>query len=102
MNPKTKCYRAIPHKTENPDIGKWELIDMNYLYNGVKLPALPEWDKETYPYAVIRTAGTDYGGNTRYDLRAFSTPFVFRLNTNYNYYSAYFQRKPLDQEHLIG
>lgn len=25
----------------------------NYLYNGVELPALPEWDKETYPYAVI-------------------------------------------------
>ena len=26
---------------------------MNYLYNGVELPALPEWDKEKYPYAVI-------------------------------------------------
>lgn len=26
----------------------------NYLYNGVKLPALPEWDKETYPYAYIQ------------------------------------------------
>lgn len=25
-----------------------------YLYNGVRLPALPEWDKEKYPYAVIR------------------------------------------------
>lgn len=25
-----------------------------YLYNGVRLPKLPEWDKETYPYAVIR------------------------------------------------
>lgn len=25
----------------------------NYLYNGVELPALPEWDKETYPYAYI-------------------------------------------------
>ena len=24
-----------------------------WLYNGVRLPALPEWDKETYPYAVI-------------------------------------------------
>lgn len=23
------------------------------LYNGVKLPTLPEWDKETYPYAYI-------------------------------------------------
>lgn len=26
---------------------------MNYLYNGVELPELPEWDKETYPYCVI-------------------------------------------------
>lgn len=25
----------------------------NYLYNGVELPALPEWDKEKYPYAAI-------------------------------------------------
>ena len=24
-----------------------------YLYNGVELPALPEWDKEKYPYACI-------------------------------------------------
>ncbi len=29
----------------------------NYLYNGVKLPALPEWDKETYPYALITVDG---------------------------------------------
>ncbi len=24
-----------------------------YLYNGVRLQPLPEWDKETYPYATI-------------------------------------------------
>lgn len=24
-----------------------------YLYNGVRLPKLPEWDREMYPYAVI-------------------------------------------------
>ena len=24
-----------------------------YLYNGIRLPALPEWDREKYPYAVI-------------------------------------------------
>lgn len=30
-----------------------------YLYNGVRLPALPEWDKETYPYAAIVYAGKD-------------------------------------------
>lgn len=27
----------------------------NYLYNGVELPALPDWDKEVYPYAWIDT-----------------------------------------------
>ncbi|MBR4856946.1 MAG: hypothetical protein IKU94_10025 [Bacteroidaceae bacterium] len=26
-----------------------------YSYNGVELPALPEWDKEVYPYAVLRS-----------------------------------------------
>lgn len=26
---------------------------MKYLYNGVELPALPEWDKTQYPCAVI-------------------------------------------------
>lgn len=24
-----------------------------YLYNGIRLPALPEWDREKYPYAII-------------------------------------------------
>lgn len=28
----------------------------NYLYNGVELPALPEWDREAYPYAWIAKA----------------------------------------------
>lgn len=30
---------------------------VGYSYNGVVLPALPEWDKETYPYAVISELG---------------------------------------------
>lgn len=25
----------------------------NYLYNGKELPELPNWDKETYPYAIV-------------------------------------------------
>ena len=25
----------------------------NYLYNGVELPQIPEWDKETYPYVAM-------------------------------------------------
>ena len=33
--------------------GKKQKEPIAYLYNGVRLPKLPEWDKETYPYAVI-------------------------------------------------
>ena len=33
-----------------------------YSYNGVVLPKLPEWDKETYPYAFIyKILGSQYG-----------------------------------------
>lgn len=31
---------------------------MKYLYNGVELPALPEWDKTAYPYAFIVSQGS--------------------------------------------
>lgn len=30
----------------------------NYIYNGTELPALPEWDKETYPYAYLAVQGS--------------------------------------------
>lgn len=33
-----------------------EYID-NCLYNGVELPALPEWDKTAYPYAYLYRFG---------------------------------------------
>lgn len=36
-----------------------------YLYNGVQLPALPEWDKEAYPYAVL-SEHTDGDGSIYY------------------------------------
>lgn len=32
-------------------------IPVSYLYNGVVLPALPEWDESAYPYAYIGTFG---------------------------------------------
>ena len=32
-----------------------------YLYNGVRLPALPEWDREAYPFVVIRKESVGYG-----------------------------------------
>ena len=38
--------------------GKKKLVA--YLYNGVELPPLPEWDKEAYPYALMTIHGTGY------------------------------------------
>ena len=42
---------------------------VNYLYNGVKLPKLPEWDKTVYPYAAISSSGKNsyYLRLLRYD-----------------------------------
>ena len=36
-----------------------------YLYNGVRLPKLPEWDREKYPYAVITVANYADGNIAR-------------------------------------
>ena len=50
-----------------------------YLYNGIRLPALPEWDKVMYPYAFIETT---FG---LYYLRVLANPLTpdgdsFRFN----------------------
>lgn len=42
----------------------------NYLYNGIELPQLPEWDKSIYPYAVIVKQGYF---TTYYKLRCYAT-----------------------------
>lgn len=42
---------------------RWGKVPVAYRYNGVRLPALPEWDQITYPYAVIVTPQS--GGNYR-------------------------------------
>ena len=47
-----------------------------YLYNGVQLPKLPEWDEVTYPYALMyrRLPGT-------IELCVFDgEPYTYRLN----------------------
>lgn len=64
-----------------------------YFYNGVLLPALPEWDKETYPYAAIFHKSDSNGGVapyyqfvatkepiTRYD-PALGSNYYYRNNT---------------------
>lgn len=38
-------------------------VPIAYLYNGVRLPKLPEWDREKYPYAVIVSAVFPYDGD---------------------------------------
>jgi hypothetical protein len=45
----------------------------NYLYNGVELPALPDYDKTKFPYAYIIT--TNYE-NHPYHLRLYTSPFL--------------------------
>lgn len=47
-----------------------------YLYNGVRLPKLPEWDKETYPYAYI----AKYSMTEMYHFRVFASPLVFNVD----------------------
>ena len=51
----------------------------NYLYNGVELPELPEWDKTTYPYAIICTTNN---GNRTY-LKATKTPRTYSTNATW-------------------
>lgn len=42
-----------------------------YLYNGIRLPALPEWDREMYPYAyIIKSNSSDSYFLCVYDDRA--------------------------------
>jgi hypothetical protein len=38
-----------------------------YLYNGVQLPPLPEWDREMYPYAVLTNIVGSYSLELYYD-----------------------------------
>lgn len=59
----------------------------NYLYNGVRLPKLPEWDKSKYPYALI--IHYPYNDGTSYSiLNVFSKPFsAIDLTEKYGYVS---------------
>ena len=54
-----------------------------YLYNGVELPALPEWDRKTYPYAKISIYAS-----IKYEL-TISTTTLYRKNQPQlgNYYT---------------
>ena len=49
-----------------------------YSYNGKILPGLPEWDKETYPYALIRL----YPSDSTYTAFFFQSPLIEYQNSN--------------------
>ena len=51
----------------------------NYLYNGIELPALPKWDKETYLYAYIGLHVLT-NGRSRYYLYLSTQPFFVKEN----------------------
>ena len=56
-----------------------------YLYNGVRLPKLPEWDRESYPYAYLSSHNsTSSGGNGDYLLFCTSEPVRITKTTNAN------------------
>lgn len=56
---------------------------VGYSYNGTVLPALPEWDKETYPYAVITGSYVNYFGEILYALALTQTPCTYDEETGY-------------------
>ena len=53
---------------------KQDRVPVAYLYNGVRLPGLPEWDKEAYPYAVIYQQTAYADGTKDYVLKITDQP----------------------------
>lgn len=64
--------------------GQRKRTPVAYLYNGVRLPALPEWDKRTYPYAAISSA--TMGGATVYYLVVSTVKLNFKRVFSYWYF----------------
>ena len=53
-----------------------------YLYNGVRLPKLPEWDKMAYPYAFIREHESNIMGSHFRDATLYVLPKVEYLEAD--------------------
>lgn len=51
----------------------------NYLYNGVELPPLPEWDRKKYPYVVL----WEVPAFNLYVVSISNVPVVFDSDTGY-------------------
>jgi hypothetical protein len=72
------CGHPLPQGEPTPPQGE----PVAYLYNGVRLPKLPEWDKTAYPYAVIYTYhGESEKQNPVYRLVLSDTPFSIVYRT---------------------
>lgn len=54
----------------------------NYLYNGIELPALPEWDKTKYPYAIITIAKSPSIGGIEYTQRKLTLLSSYQMGYN--------------------
>ena len=62
-----------------------------YLYNGVELPEIPEWDKTVYPYAVILLYENSIGSTVTkgYVSYIFAKPVTFFDSGTLGFYSPY-------------
>ena len=63
-----------------------------YLYNGVRLPKLPEWDKTAYPYAVISQLPVD--SDVDYELAVYPNPATISDTTWWDGVSNTLVQKP--------
>ena len=64
----------------------YERIPVAYLYNGMRLPKLPEWDKKKYPFAVIIKGTSIVGAYTElmvYEKIAYRTTEDGRYQVGY-------------------
>jgi hypothetical protein len=78
---------AEPEQPDSPDVPSDEPIA--YLYNGVQLPALPEWDRATYPFAyiaykenigyVFAVSGTERHANDLKTMMVFGNDYTRKL-----------------------
>lgn len=78
----------VEGSSDSEDSG--DIVETDFmLYNGVKLPKLPEWDKETYKYALICGPYTvdDYPDAHYYSFAAVKLPLEFRAGNGYAFVS---------------
>ena len=92
-----------------------------YLYNGVRLPKLPEWDREKYPYAYIwfgstlkrlyvlseasHMTMTDSGGNACIGAEAGTTYMVANTyvgNATWGSFTSYTEEEPKVLSSSVG